>query len=65
MKKSIWFWLLFSGLFLVGTFFCAYSGFLKDQYSQENMALLGVILIVASILLIFVKAIYPPTFKKY
>jgi hypothetical protein len=52
-------------MFLVGTFFCAYSGFLKDQYSQDNMALLGVILIVASILLIFVKAIIPPTFNKY
>jgi len=62
--KSVLFWFLFSCMFLVGTFFCAYSGWLKNQSDQENMALLGVILIVANILLIFVNATYPSIFKK-
>lgn len=64
MKKSIWFWFLWGLLFLVGAFFCAYSGWLKNQSDQENMALLGFFLIVFSIILIFVKAVYPPMFKK-
>lgn len=64
MKKSIWFWLLFGCMFLVGTFFCIYSGWLKNQSEQDSMAVLGFFLIVVSIILIFVKAVYPPILKK-
>ena len=58
------FWFLFGVVFLTGSFFCVYSGFLKNQTDQDNMAVLGFFLIVVSIILIFVKAVYPPMFKK-
>jgi len=51
-------------MFLAGTFFCVYSGWLKNQSDQDNMALLGFFLIIVSIILIFVKAVYPPILKK-
>jgi hypothetical protein len=57
------FWFLFGLVFLAGAFCCAYSGFLKNQSDQDNMALLGFFLIIVSIILIFVRAVYPPMFK--
>lgn len=58
------FWFLFGVVFLAGAFACAYSGFVKNQSDQDNLALLGFFLIVVSVILIFIKAVYPPMFKK-